>query len=159
MLPRVVSTVVLLFLLAACGGGGPDEEDAAALPSAATTSAGPAEEPADDPTDAPATTSTASGGTAEPVSGEGMPAGCDALNRAFAALDEGDDALAQSYADTAEQLFDDVAALAATDVDLATDGATLASDLGFVLDENSADGFLGTDYTEICVGRYGAPPL
>jgi len=146
----------LLAFAAACDSGTADTTGTADVGKAdgSATSAGAAEG-ADK---APARTGAKVDLT---VSGEGMKGGCDAVRKIFVALDAGDRTVAQSLKAKGLTLFDDVAATSATsDLKLATDGATMASDLGFQLPEGPIyRSTLATDYTAICVARYQAAPL
>ena len=130
----------LLGLTAACGGN----DDGAGTGSSAVAGTAPR-----------------SGGKADvTVSGQGMKGGCDAVHKVFAALEAGDKAAAKTLKDKGLPLFDDVAATSATDLDTATDGATMASVLQLSLPEGPIyQSMLAEEYAAICVKKYDAEAL
>lgn len=132
----------LLGLTAACGGN----DDGAGTGDGSSAVAG---------------TEPRSGGKVDvTVSGKGMKGGCDAVHKIFAALEAGDKAAAETLKDKGLPLFDDVAATSATDLDTATDGATMASVLQFSLPEGPIyRSMLAEDYAAICVAKYDAEAL
>jgi hypothetical protein len=132
----------LLGLTAACGGG----DDGAGISDGSSAVAG---------------TTPRSGGKVDvTVSGKGMKGGCDAVHKIFAALEAGDKAAAETLKDKGLPLFDDVAATSATDLDTATDGATMASVLQFSLPEGPIyKSMLAEDYAAVCVAKYDAEAL
>jgi len=145
--------LIPLLALAACGGGSTSTTPAAVAPSsAAPLMSSPASSP-------PASASTGDQPLDQPVVGTGMKGGCDALDKVFIAIGGGDSEQVKRYRLKAIELFDDVAATAATDLKTAKDGAKLASALEFMpADAQSAStSDLATDYRNICVAKYGAP--
>ncbi|MBU2667867.1 hypothetical protein KOI35_30580 [Actinoplanes bogorensis] len=96
------------------------------------------------------------------VAGKGMKGGCEAVKKAFAAIEAGDMTTANSLRDKGATLFDDVAAEnATTDLDLATDGAKMGSELDYELptDPTKYRSDLATQYASICVAKYQAAAL
>jgi len=151
--PVTVPTVLALLALGACGQG--------------TTSTAPAGGPAASSTPAASSSPSSSASSTTgpegdaPVVGTGMKGGCDALHKTFVAIGGGDAEQAKRYRDAAHHLFSDVAATAATDVEAATEGATLASELELSLpaEQDAARSELATRYRSICVARHGAPSI
>ncbi len=144
----VFAVAGLLGLTAACGDG--DGAGAAAGPG--TDDAG---------TTTAATQAPAGAKVDVTVSGTGMKGGCDAVRKIFAALDAGDKSAAESLRTKGDALFEDVAATSATgDLEKATDGATMASELGFSLPEGPIyRSELAKQYTAICVAKYDTAAL
>ena len=134
----------LLALTAACGGG-----DDSTATGGEPTAAAPAEKPAGKKVDAT-------------INGKGMKGGCDAVKKAFTAIEAGDMTTANSLRDKGAVLFDDVAAANATkDIDLAMDGATMGTELDYDLptDPTKYRSNLATQYAAICVTKYQAVAL
>jgi hypothetical protein len=134
------AVAALLGLTAACGGNDDSSGDGSS---------------------AVAGTAPRSGGKVDvTVSGKGMKGGCDAVHKIFAALEAGDKAAADTLKDKGLPLFDDVAATSATDLDTATDGATMASVLQLSLPEGPIyKSMLAEEYAAVCVAKYDAEAL
>jgi hypothetical protein len=150
---RVMATFAvasLLSLTAACGGQTGDGTGAAA--GATTGSAG---------TTAAATKAPSGAKVDITVAGTGMKGGCDAVQKIFVALGAGDRSAAESLKAKGDALFEEVAATASTgDLDVAMDGATMASEFGFSLPEGPIyQSELAKQYAAICVAEYGAAAL
>ncbi|GAA3337361.1 hypothetical protein GCM10020358_13330 [Amorphoplanes nipponensis] len=112
--------------------------------------------------DAPAPAGPVTGENADvTVSGKGMNGGCEAVRKIFVALEGGDKAAAETLKTKADALFEEVAATEATkDIGLATDGATMAADLGFSLPDGPIyQSTLAADYRSICVAKHQAAAL
>ena len=144
----VLAMAGLLGLTGACRDG--DGAGAAAGPGAADTG-----------TTTAATQAPAGAKVDVTVSGTGMKGGCDAVRKIFLALDAGDKPAAESLRTKGDAMFEDVAATSATgDLKVATDGATMASELGFSLPAGPIyQSELAKQYTAICVAEYDAAAL
>ena len=90
-----------------------------------------------------------------------MKGGCDAVRKIFAALDAGDRPAAESLRTKGDTLFEEVAATSATgDLDVAMDGATMASEIELSLPQGPIyQSSLATRYAAICVAKYDAAAL
>jgi hypothetical protein len=149
---RSVSPILLVLLaLGACGQGTTSTTPAGGTPAGSTSAPAPSSSPS----------STTGPEGDEPVVGTGMQGGCDALHKTFRAIGGGDAEEAKRYRDAAHHLFSDVAATAATDLKVATQGATLASELELSLpaEQDAARSELATQYRAICIVEYGAPAI
>jgi hypothetical protein len=153
-------TLLTLLALGACGQG-TTSTTAAGSPAVSSTTA---------PSSLPSSTASSTTGPEgeRPVVGTGMEGGCDALHKTFVAIGGGDAEQAKRYRDAAHHLFSDVAATAATatastDVKVAVQGATLASELelGLPAEQDAARSELARLYRDLCVGvdGYGAPAI
>ena len=151
MIRLVPGAVLTLLALGACGQGTTSTTAAGSAPASSTSAPAPSSSPS----------STTGPEGDEPVVGTGMKGGCDALHKTFLAIGGGDAEQAKRYRDAAHHLFSDVAATAATDVKVATQGATLASELELSLpaEQDAARSELATQYRAICVAGYGAPGI
>lgn len=91
-----------------------------------------------------------------------MAGGCDATRKIFLALEAGDADAAKILKGKADALFEDVAATEATkNIDLAYDGASMASEMDYEFPEKKFlyQGNLAKQYNAVCVGKHDAEAL
>ena len=153
----------LLGLTAACGAsddGGTDGDGASVAAGPAAGDPAPGQAP---PPGAGGGVARGGAGTADTsVSGTGMDGGCEATRKIFLALEAGDTAAADTLKGKADALFEDVAASEATkNIDLAYDGAAMASEMDYEWPEKKFlyQSDLAKQYGTICVTKHNAEAL